>query len=104
MAITIEYATRINVRVKSVVMLPDQMFAAVSRSVSIGDGSRSLLTHPPLAASHQTAISRIGPTANSTARRDPLLFSRESTLCMSAPAFSNGRASLAHVAHVVRPH
>ena len=61
MAITIEYATRTSVREKSLVMLPDQIFAAVSRSVSIGDGSKSLLTHPPLAASHQIATSRIRP-------------------------------------------
>src|ERR1700712_889489 len=95
MAITIEYATRISVREKSLVMLPDQIFAAVSRSVSIGDGSKSLLTQPPFAAIHQIAISRIGPTASSRARRTPLLFSLESALRIVAPACPEDRTSLA---------
>src|SRR3954462_1137537 len=74
-------------------MLPDQILTAVSRNVSIGDGSKSLLTHPPLAASHQMPTSRSGPTASSTARRVPLVFSFEIALRMSAPAFSPERGS-----------
>src|SRR4051812_7024850 len=101
---TIEYATRISVREKSLVMLPDQIFAAVSRNVSIGDGNRSLLTQPALAAIHQIPTSRMGPTASSRARRNPLLFSLESALRIAAPAFPEGRTSLAHlIAHAVRP-
>jgi hypothetical protein len=91
MAMTIEYATRISVREKSLVMLPDQILAAVSRSVSSGEGSRSLLIQPAFAAIHQTAISRIGPNASSRARRDPLLFSLDNALRIAAPGF--GRPS-----------
>src|ERR1700730_532276 len=83
---TIEYESRTSVRQKSLVMLPDQIFDAVSRSVSIGGGSKSLLTHPPFAAIHQIAINKIGPIASSTARRNLLVFSFDSVLRMSAPA------------------
>src|SRR3954452_15044689 len=53
---------------KSPVILPAAMLAAVSRSVSTGDGSRSLLTSCPLDAIHHNANSSSGPIASSMAR------------------------------------
>src|SRR5829696_3856259 len=77
-------------------MLPDQMFDAVSRSVSNGGGSKSLLTQPARAAIHQTASSRTGPTASSMARRSLLVVGGERAIRMAVRFLGSvGRVSLA---------
>jgi hypothetical protein len=48
------------------------------------------LIHPDFAATHQIAINRHGPAANSTARRNQYVFSFESAVRMPVPELPGG--------------